>query len=555
MSGRGQRLLGRLPAHFEATRPGKLLADVVEALATPMEVHDAELARVRRAHRLAHADHLRDVLGLGALHGITAGELAIAFARFARARALVAELAALVAAADGAPLDPAERDRVAGELFALWPIDAEALGLPDATPASVLAAYTPADPPDLDAAADNAAIYGRLGLLYADLIEALRRRIGRIAARHAAGNGTVAALLEGAANALDLQILRVVHSEDRFLHAAEVRDLIPLLRPVYDAAGRPDPVALPLATEVLGLEENPTRREVTDRVERSHGELFDILRRGFTRALLQVRVHAIGDRTVGPRLTNRDEGHGIGWAGPPLTAGQVLVFAEDGRVRRDEADVTAFAYAWQGACFAAASQPLASDFVFDGEGVDPARAARFAVATPPGALDREFAFPHDGRPLPMPGIGVGRTHYAFFVQVAHAGHRGEDDAVRAPTPRHTIGWFDNSVFAAGLDDETSPSAEVALSWLEREAYAVRLWLPPRLRALDPPREDEGSRPPIPALVARAASRFKAAGIDLRAEWIGDNWILGESVLGAAEGDDLLARLRPGTALWPTPEPS
>lgn len=553
MSGRGQRLLGRLPAHFEATRPGKQLGDVAEALATPMEVLDAELARVRRAHRLAHADLLRDVLGLGGLHGITTGELAVAFARFARARALIAELAALIAGAEGAPLDPAERDRVAGELFALWPIDVDALGLPDGEPSSVLLAFTPASPPDLDAAADNVAIYGRMGLLYGDLIEALRRRVGRISARHAAGNGTVMALLEGAANALDLEIVRVQHSEDRFLHAAEVRDLIPLLRPVYDAAGRPDPAAVPLATEVIGLEENPTRRELTDRVERTHGELFDILRRGFTRALLQVRVHALADRTVGPRLTNRDEGHGVGWAGPPLAAGQVLVFGEDGRVRRDEADVTAFAYAWQGACFAAATSPLASDFVFDGAGVDPARVARFAVATPPGALDREFSFPHAGQPLPMPGIGVGRTHYAFFVQVAHAGHRRDDDTALAPTPRHAIGWFDNSVFAAGPDETMAPSAEVALSWIEREAYAVRLWLPPRLRALDPPREDEGSRPPIPALVVRAASRFKAAGIDLRADWIGEQWILGESVLGAAEGDDLLARLRPGTALWPSPE--
>ncbi|MCA9542148.1 MAG: hypothetical protein KC620_24795, partial [Myxococcales bacterium] len=141
---------------------------------------------------------------------------------------------------------------------------------------------------------------------------------------------------------------------------------------------------------------------------------------------------------------------------------------------------------------------------------------------------------------------------AFFVQEAHASHRRADDTILRVTPRHGIGFFDGSVFAPGPDETRVPAADLVLSWLEREAYAVRVWLPPRLRALDPPPEAT-PRPPVPALVVRLLQRFKAAGIDVRAEWIGERWILGDSVLGADEGDSLLDRLRPGTTLWPPPE--
>ncbi len=131
------------------------------------------------------------------------------------------------------------------------------------------------------------------------------------------------------------------------------------------------------AAEVLGLIENPLRRAGTDPVARHSGELFHLVRRGFERALLQVRITGMGETaplTFGPVLVNRDEGHGVGFAGivPPNA---LLVFDESGRVTLDGADVTSFAFAFRGATFADADAPDAEhDAVFDTD--------LFALATP-----------------------------------------------------------------------------------------------------------------------------------------------------------------------------
>ena len=45
---------------------------------------------------------------------------------------------------------------------------------------------------------------------------------------HAVGNGTVGALLNGAANALDLDVQSVAHSDNRYLHTAQVQDRLRL---------------------------------------------------------------------------------------------------------------------------------------------------------------------------------------------------------------------------------------------------------------------------------------------------------------------------------------
>ncbi len=197
------------------------------------------------------------------------------------------------------------------------------------------------------------------------------------------------------------------HSADRFWHAAFVREREPLL------GGQP-------TTELIGMEENPVRREFTPDTPRTHRELFTVNRRGFGRSLLQVHLTGMGDRSVEPMLVNRDEGIGIGFAGA-VPDGELLVFDEEGRVSLDGSDVTANAFAWQGACFAGDDDSLAAprDFVFDGPGADPARRATFAVGVPFDALDGAFSFPHAGDPLPMPGIGVGTTRFAFFVREAH----------------------------------------------------------------------------------------------------------------------------------------
>ncbi len=526
-------LLARLPAHLEADRPGKLLYELAAALARNLDVQAAQLAGIRRAHRLAEADEFADLFALAALHGIRPGELDSLTLRFARAEA---RLAVVLAAGDhAAALSGAEA------LLELWGLD---LAAPR------LAAFAEVDTPDLAggdgaAALDRLAVAAGAALTYPRRIEAARTRIQRICARHAGGNGTIAAVLEAAAIALDLDLTALEHSDDHFMHAAFASDrlrLRPLPLPPSLPGGPPRlPAPLPPAAEVLGLIENPLRRAGTDPVARHSGELFHLVRRGFERALLQVRITGMGETallTFGPLLINRDEGHGVGFAGiVPLNS--VLVFDESGRVTLDGADVTSFAFAFQGATFADANAPDAEqDAVFDTD--------LFAIATPDGALDRSFAFPHSGESIPMPGVAIGVTRFAYFANEAYFA-AGDGPTVVPVTPRPFQGIYDGSVYGALPGSDPPKSARVALSWIEHEAYKIRLMIPPRFRQF----EDDPEAPELRRRLAQAVNRFRPAGVALEIGFIDEHWVLGDGVLGEA-GGSALAALTAGMMLWPAP---
>ncbi|MEY8876073.1 MAG: hypothetical protein AB9M60_06170, partial [Leptothrix sp. (in: b-proteobacteria)] len=370
-----------------------------------------------------------------------------------------------------------------------------------------------------------------------------------ICRQHAEGNGTVQALLNGAANALDLDIGPLQHSTDRFWHAAQAFDRLRLTRPALPTEL---PTELPVAPELIGLEENLIWRDHFDSTPRKHGELFFRIRRGFERALLQVQVTGLAHgRSCGPMLVNRDEGHGIGFAGT-VPEGQTLTFNENGHATLDGSDVSALTYAWQGGCFAGADVDARKDFVFDGPGRPAAlRPATFVVTTPDGALDREASFPGSGEPIPMPGIAVGVTRLAFFVREAHAASDDGASAtprVRTVTPRSRAATFDDSVWAAGPADDLQPAAKVALSWLEHRAFAVRLLIPPRLRRISP--ADDGAE--VLRRTAQAVERFRPVGIEVKVEFIDDRWVLGQGVLAGDTPADLVDQLRAGTTLWPSP---
>jgi hypothetical protein len=541
MSARAQVILGRFPAHLEATRPGKQLEAVTAALARDLDVDAAAMAGIRRAHRLGEADQLRDLLLIAGLHGITRPELALLFIRFDRATAL---LAALEGAAD-----PAERDALAERLIALWGVEAEVPRLPSFAPPD-----DPAAPPE--AAIAGLAVEVRNALRHRHLLDALRTRIGRICAIHAGGNGTVSALLHGGADALDLDIAEIEHSDDRYWHAAVVHDRLRLARPVLEPGtpDQPDRVTsqpFAPAEEVIGIEENPLWRFETDKVGRRHGELFSVLRRGFERALLQVRVTGQEGRTIGPMLVNRDEGRGVGFAGP-VPAGETLVLDEEGRAKLDGDDVTALAFSWKGACFAGLDLRPDADFVFDGPGVDPDRRAVFVETVPAGALDRDFVFPHSGDSITMPGIGIGEARFAFFVQQGHWSlfeSAVPPPGIRRVTPRTAIAFADGSVFAAAAGETPPVAAELSLSWLERRAFAVRMIVPSRFRDLEDDPEGADTRKRL----ALAVRRFRPAGVEVTVDFIQENWILGESVLAGDGPQGPIDRLRTGTALWSPPE--
>lgn len=521
MTGRSRQILSRFPAHMEATNPGKQFEAVVDALSSGLDAESADLARVRRSHRLADAAELTDLLLIAARHGITRGELAILFTRFDVAQTALAALSQ--AASD------ADRDKFAAQLTALWGIDA-------ATP--VLPLYAPAGaPPDLNAARTRLINSAAQALVRPRLLDALRTRVAGIAAIHQQGNGTVRAVLTGAANALDLDIVEPIqNSDDHFWHAVEAHDRIVLTMPAgaVEAAFNP-------AREVIGMEENPIERNTSDAVARHHAELFSVVRRGFDRVLLQVRVMGKDNKTVGPMVVNREEGLGVGFA-LAVPSGQTLTFTEDGRALLENVDMTAFAYAWQGACFAG-DDVRPADFTFDrGDTV-------FAQASPPGALDPDFNFPHAGDSLPVPGIEVGETRLAFFVQQAYySGEDGDPPTTVLVTPRYAVGFLDDSVFAPDGEDPP-PSALVALSWLEHRAFCFRVLLPPRFRNFtpaDPDGQETCQR------VLQALNRFRPAGVEARVEFNDDRWVLGQGVLSGVAADNLLADVQAGTVLWQSP---
>ncbi|HKJ03659.1 MAG TPA: hypothetical protein VJ997_14425 [Longimicrobiales bacterium] len=545
MSGRARKILSRFPAHMEAypiqpdaaggvAGAGKQFIHVSDSLAGDLDLLSMEMAAIRRAHRLGEADVLPDLLLLGGLHGFGAAEISILLQRFTLAREL---RGALAEAVDGS--DTAGRDAVGAEVVALWGVRAAEIGLQMFAPE-----VEAGEPLDLEEAGNAALIALETSLRYRRLLGGVRARVAGVARIHARGNGTVRALLEGAANALDMDMGPVEHSTSRFWHAAVATDRLRLDRPPGSEAG---PSFQP-AQEVIGLEENPRRRQESAKVARRHGELFSLVRKGFDRALLQVRIFGRGGRTVGPLFVNRDEGHGVGFA-ESVPDGSTLVFGEGGRVLLDDEDVTARAFGWTGACFAGEDAAAARDFVFDGPGVaSSAKTATFATAVPPGALRPSFEFPHDGRSIETPGLGVGETRFAFFVRTAHFSRR---DSVAPPeitlvTPRTAVGFFDGSVFAAAPPEVPDPAADVQLSWLEHEAYAVRLLIPARFRALDV----EGA-PLAPRLVA-SIDRFRPAGVHVRVDYVDERWILGTGALLEDRGTSVVDRLRSGTVLWAAP---
>jgi hypothetical protein len=301
--------------------------------------------------------------------------------------------------------------------------------------------------------------------------------------------------------------------------------------------------------ELLGIEENPLWRAETDNAPRVHGELFNEIRRGFERALLQIRITGEGGRSVGPMLVNRDEGHGVGFSGT-VPNGELLIFNEEGRVLLGAADVTSQAFAWQGACFAGDDAAVEVDFVFDGASVNPRhKKARFVTMTPGQGLEREALYPSDGANLPIPGIAVGTTRLAFFVQEGHFASRDPAPAAaRSVTPRSGAALFDGAVFALPPLPRT-PSAKVSLSWLEHRAFTVRVLVPPRFRVWRA-REAEGAL--TLQAVARALERFRPLGVELRVEFIDDRWTLGRGTLTSGIDDDPIESLRAGTDLWPAP---
>ncbi len=255
MTSRAQGILGRFPAHLEATRPGKQLETVTSALALDLDVLALDLAAVRRSHRLGNADTRVDVSRLGALHGISSDDLAVLLLRVEGVRALASQ----VAGASGPELEEGIRTLANGFAVAwdslLPPVpDGADLPLP-----SLLYEPGPDGSPDAPRALRRFLNHLRHSLRDRVVIDLLRRRVATVCRIHAVGNGTVRALMEAAANALDLDLdgganreaisrrtdgngpgdPTLLHSLDGFWHASFATCRVGLTRDVPPELGAP----------------------------------------------------------------------------------------------------------------------------------------------------------------------------------------------------------------------------------------------------------------------------------------------------------------------------
>jgi hypothetical protein len=69
---KSDRILSSFPGYYQATDPYKLLRQVVEQLAQPLEEADTHLFRIQRAHRIKVAENAEDIIRLAAVLGLTA---------------------------------------------------------------------------------------------------------------------------------------------------------------------------------------------------------------------------------------------------------------------------------------------------------------------------------------------------------------------------------------------------------------------------------------------------------------------------------------------------
>jgi len=503
MSTRPLQILQRFPAHLEPARPDKQLWSVVEALAADLDVLSSELAGVRRAHRLKDADTLRDLLLLAGLHGLDRTLPAILFMRAAQVRLLAKQLDQAATAGDATT-----RNARAKSLFELW-------ATPD--PGNRLALYSPPGPPDLNAAAHALATAARASVSSRRLLEGTRTRLAQVCQTHRRGNATLRAVLEAAANALDLDIDEAknaevmdalqespndtvdldrmdgfFHSLDRYRHVTHVRDRL-----------QPDPPpALPYQPELLGIEENPMDPSVStgegpgnvgpkaNQALLGNG-LFEVMRRGFANEKLKIEIEGMNGRTRKLQFVHRDEGRGLCFAGT-VPNGSKLVIDEQGKFTLDGVDVDDMAFTWEGGCFGDSTDPSPRDWAFGGPHMPPGvRTASFAKTTPPGMLDASATFPHPRVPLLGAGISIGLNRFAIFVDPA-AGDAG--------APPEEV-------------------ADITLSWIERMPYVFKIWIPARFAALDPPAPDEG----VLQKLDRALDRFRPMGVEVQTAYTDTTW--------------------------------
>ena len=319
---------------------------------------------------------------------------------------------------------------------------------------------------------------------YTQYLNDLKESVRRIVRVMLQGCGTIWALVEGAAILIDADTMGGLEHTD----AGEVRGgfihRVPIKYTVIENQERVD------KSSFIYLVENPLVDRMTDDKERQQREEFSARRVGFFNEPVSVHITGVSDRTVWPMVINQDTHEGIGFRGS-LTDGQRLVFAADGRVYLDGAEVTDRGYYFRGALFDHTSHNSTAL-------KDP-----FCVAKPTGSLNRNYPR-HEIAPLeklPVPILRLDESVWRFSVE------EGAFDA----------SGFDEAVFTTG-GSPTPIMGQVQLRWREHEPFSVAVLIPADLKSLEATMlEGQDLR----ELVRGGLERFRAAGIKLTVDYFNE----------------------------------
>jgi len=532
LSARSGAILDRFPSSLDLADPRKAFADVVSALAAELDVATSAAGRIRRNHRIGDVDNEWDLLELAALHDIRDNEYAV----------LELRLEAIGNAGRALLADPADTDLAAatrnllgdlvaavGEIFSSFP------GEPDENLANQRLA---------NSLARTTRYTQAMALRRAQTLDTI--------GLHHTGNGSVETLLGATASMFALDVIEVLHHEDRYWHFAVCADRIRLSEP-QPPGDEPAAIELEPVEDLIAIEENPHTPVDVAPAPRPHGQLFAVGRAGWETVPVTVRVAGVADRCRAPMVVNVDTGAGVVYTGA-VAADEEVRFETTGRVTlgpagaQNSPEVTRNAFSFSGAVFASAHHH-SNDFHWADAGnptLDGDRGATFVETSPiESGFDPSAIFPHAGGSIRPPTLLVNTTRWAFFVRAAHFGRRADGDGSEPASPTFLAGIWDASVFdPSEPEGSRSPSGRVGFEWEEREAFAVRVWLPRRFASLDAVGAE-----PVRERVRILLDRFRGAGIHVRVRYADDRWTLGVGVSRDAGSPEAMGTIVAGTRLW------
>jgi hypothetical protein len=507
-----EQVLSRFPRHLDLDVEGKVVGELTRSLAGALETQIGQVGKIRRAHRVREVEQVVDLVRLGQLAGFDETLLGPLDRRVRLLADPAAGVDALVAQLGLGHDRDAVLERRPGEA--------------DDAPAT-----------ERFGAAVRAAVRhdGALAVGREALVDAAALVLDR--------SGTVAGLLGATAGYLGLEIGAIGRDASGYWHLARARDRIEVELPA--GPGEPSPTRH-RGEHLLALEENPPQLADSGPIPRRHRDIFTVSRLGFETVPCTVIVVGSGDRTVHPLVVNVDDGEGVATI-VDVPDGAELRFERDGRVEVDGASVARRCFRFRGAVFAGGGHP--SDFVFADAGDAGAfgdREGRYAVTSPIGdAFDPDPGLPH-GEGLLAP-LRLARTGSRFAVfagagtfALDRGGPGGAGVVTAAPEP--VAGFYDETVFEP--DPAGEPSFQIGFEWDERETYAVRVWLPAALAALD-----RAGEPSVRELVRILLDRHRAAGVHVYVEFTDPRWVLGTGIVRDLDSDDALGIAVAGTEAW------